>query len=82
MNQQNVVQLTKISNAQYSGMNWNSLHFLQSAKEWQEVFWITFAILFGGTVIFCMLMSGERQEWDITESKLTDDSMESNRTGG
>ena len=50
---------------------------LQSAEEWQVVFWITFAILVAGTVIFWVLMSGERQEWDKTESKPAAETMES-----
>ncbi|XP_073241577.1 vesicular glutamate transporter 3-like [Porites lutea] len=50
----------------------------QSAKEWQGVFWITFAILLAGTVLFCLFMSGERQEWDKTEmQKAADDTVES-----
>jgi len=51
--------------------------FLQTAQEWQVVFWITFVILVAGTLIFCTLMSGERQEWDKTETKPTDDTVES-----
>ena len=50
---------------------------MQSAKEWQGVFWVTFAILLAGTVLFCLFMSGERQEWDKTEMhKATDDTVE------
>ena len=47
--------------------------FFQSAKEWQEVFWISFVILLAGTLLFCALTSGERQEWDKTETKPTED---------
>ncbi|XP_068711966.1 vesicular glutamate transporter 3-like [Montipora foliosa] len=49
----------------------------KSAKEWQEVFWIAFAILVVGTLAFCALTSGERQEWDKTEHQGTDDKIES-----
>ena len=50
---------------------------LQSTAEWQLVFWITFAILLGGSGIYCMLTSGERQEWDKTDIKSTEDTVES-----
>ncbi|XP_067038099.1 vesicular glutamate transporter 2-like [Acropora muricata] len=43
------------------------------AKDWQEVFWISFAILVAGTLLFCALTTGERQEWDKTETKPTED---------
>ncbi|KAL9982328.1 hypothetical protein ACROYT_G004357 [Oculina patagonica] len=56
----------------------------ETAEEWQTVFWLTFAILVGGTVIFCALLSGERQEWDKTEtnSATEDDTMESQSAAG
>ena len=54
----------------------------QTAEEWQGVFWLTFAILVGGTVIFCVLLSGERQEWDKATTEPTDDAMESQNASG
>ena len=45
----------------------------QRAKDWQEVFWISFVILVAGTLLFCALSTGERQEWDKTETKPTED---------
>ena len=56
--------------------------FSQTAEEWQGVFWLTFAILVGGTVIFSVLLSGERQEWDKAATKPTEDAMESQNTAG
>ena len=50
-----------------------SFYFFQCAKDWQEVFWISFAILVAGTLLFCALTTGERQEWDKTEIKPTED---------
>jgi len=50
-----------------------SFHFSQRAKDWQEVFWISFVILVAGTLLFCALSTGERQEWDKTETKPTED---------
>ena len=50
-----------------------SFYFFQCAKDWQEVFWISFAILVAGTLLFCALTTGERQEWDKTETKPTED---------
>lgn len=37
------------------------------------MFWISFAILVAGTLLFCALTTGERQEWDKTETKPTED---------
>ena len=36
------------------------------------MFWISFAILVAGTLLFCALTTGERQEWDKTETKPTE----------
>ncbi|PFX21595.1 Vesicular glutamate transporter 2.1 [Stylophora pistillata] len=54
----------------------------KTAEEWQRVFWLTFVILLGGTFLFCLLMSGERQDWDQTVNKPTDGDTESGSAAG
>lgn len=36
-------------------------------SEWVTVFWITFFIYLIGTVLFCLLLSGEAQHWALDE---------------
>lgn len=54
----------------------------KTAEEWQRVFLLTFVILLGGTFLFCLLMSGERQDWDQTRNKPTDENIESESATG
>ncbi|XP_002166641.3 sialin [Hydra vulgaris] len=37
-------------------------------SQWQLVFWITFLIYLGGTILFCLLCSGEAQHWSLEEN--------------
>ena len=37
---------------------------LQTAGQWQGVFWLTFAVVVTGTLLFVVLMSADRQKWD------------------
>ena len=37
--------------------------WFQRAQEWRAVFWVTFAVYSIGTLLFCLLVSGEKQEW-------------------
>ena len=39
----------------------------QKRSEWVTVFWITFGIYLIGTVLFCLLLSGEAQHWAVDE---------------
>lgn len=41
--------------------------FLQRRSEWITVFWITFAFYAVGTVLFCLLLSGEAQHWAVDD---------------
>lgn len=49
-------------------------------EQWQLVFWITFFMYLLGTIMFCVLVSGEPQSWalsskDDSDSSLDDDSL-------
>ncbi|XP_065071202.1 vesicular glutamate transporter 1-like [Rhopilema esculentum] len=47
-------------------------------EQWQMVFWITFFLYLAGSIMFCILVSGEPQSWavqnDDSESSLDDES--------
>lgn len=47
------------------------LHFIfffpQLRSEWILVFWITFIVYVIGTVLYCLMLSGEPQHWAVDD---------------
>eukprot|EP00112_Aurelia_sp_Birch-Aquarium-sp1_P022091 Seg611.11 transcript_id=Seg611.11/GoldUCD/mRNA.D3Y31 product="Vesicular glutamate transporter 1" protein_id=Seg611.11/GoldUCD/D3Y31 len=45
-------------------------------EQWQMVFWITFFLYLAGTILFCILVSGEAQPWALQQQNDSDSSIE------
>ena len=50
---------------------------MQTAEEWQLVFWITAAIYAFGVIFFALTVSGDRQPWNDAAIAKSDDTVES-----
>ena len=49
---------------------------LQKREQWQMVFWITFFLYLAGTILFCILVSGEAQSWALQDSSDSESSLD------
>jgi hypothetical protein len=52
---------------------------LQTAEEWQTVFWINAIVMCIGTGTFCSLLEAKRQAWDIQEDLNNDEDGKSSK---
>lgn len=57
---------------------------MQTAGQWQGVFWLTFAVVIAGSFLFVVLMSADRQKWDEDKDSPKDaqDSVEEGNAAG
>lgn len=55
--------------------NYPILFLFQLRSEWNTVFWITFGIYAVGSLLYCLMLSGEAQHWAIDDDNDENDEL-------